>query len=124
MKQVACVLVVIITIAIPTVVFASHNPTQHQLAWWNDAVDKGITPYENGSRYTTAVTHADNTWSGLGRVNIYPTDYLDFNKRLTIGDYTKNDGLCGYENNVPSIAVMWLNTTFMDPANDQSEKIV
>jgi hypothetical protein len=117
-------LIVLIVLAMPTLVSADHNPTVHQLAWWDDAVGAGKIQWElRGATYITAINHADNAWSALGRVSIY--QYVTGNSgSIDLGwyNYTNStDGLCGYARNAPT-GVIYLNTVYMDPANDFQEK--
>lgn len=100
-------------------VLADHNTTTHLLCW--DNVSNGASIYVIYSRYTTAITHADSTWSALGKVNIRPRaageNYFDFYWE----DYTNTtDGLCGYAHS--GLATIQLNTHYMDPADDWHEK--
>lgn len=113
--------VLLVLSLIPTVALANHNPTVHQLEWWNDSVNNGSLIYHNKSKYGSAVTHADNTWSALGKVNVAPApNTLTYDLRWE--DYTNStDGLCGFESN-STASYIKLNTVYMDPADDWHEK--
>ncbi|WP_041425221.1 hypothetical protein [Thermobaculum terrenum] len=74
--------------------------------------------YLNYTRYGGAVSHADSTWSSLGKVNIYPKPSNSSNWNLTINEYNQNDGLCGKY----ALGEIKLNVYYFANYNDWNRK--
>lgn len=109
----SCRRVALLVVMFSALALSSGVATAHFLG--SDSVDGRTMHYEDQTQWNDSLTNAVNAWNAVtttGGVNVTP-DTAFSGADVEVGDYTNNDGQCGYwQNRTVRVDIIRLNNQF------------